>query len=379
MRIRSYICLSFTALLLAGSTSLHAAVERELGRNNFRTSICNIASMDISVNVDEAYGEPMVRSKIRWTAGPNTGPDCLSKATNVWIRVRTESDSLNYFKVRPVIPSASQSYGTTATESPSWSNFFCERPADSASCENEPKSRQLFSSNLKFEGFEVVSKTSVISSLGANKFAPPRPKSKAKDGRFSLDSMLTDAIDSTIDPSAASRRAAAASASKEPQMTPEQVAAQNTTQLEEQAKIAAKNVLTLVSSSLAQYVSPPHDCESARTIANWVQAPGMCKLNFTRETSHDYLCADNGESRQIKATSRVSINLAEDIAEIAGIRHSPDGWASLTLVLADDLQSTTAGDYKTNRWLITANESRLEDLQQLAGSLMTLVDYCHSS
>ena len=187
MRIRSYICLSFTALLLAGSTSLHAAVERELGRNNFRTSICNIASMDISVNVDEAYGEPMVRSKIRWTAGPNTGPDCLSKATHVWIRVRTESDSLNYFKVRPVIPSAGQSYGTTATESPSWSNFFCERPADSASCENEPKSRQLFSSNLKFEGFEVVSKTSVISSLGANKFAPPRPKSKAKDGRLSLD------------------------------------------------------------------------------------------------------------------------------------------------------------------------------------------------
>lgn len=379
MKTQSRIYILVTALL-AINMPLQAAVEKKLSRDNFRASICNIASMNITISVDEAYGEPMIRSKIRWTAGPNTGSDCLSKTAHIWIRVRTESDSLSYFKVRPVVPSAGQSFGTTATESPSWENLFCKQPADSAPCESEPRSKQLFSSNLIFEGFEVVSKTSAISSLGSNASASLRPKSKSgpTDSKFSLDSMLADAIDSAIDPGAPSKQAEVAEAAKEPQLTPEEVAAQQAAQKEDQARIATKNVLTLISSSLAQYISPPHDCESARTIANWVQAPGMCKLNFTSESSHDYLCADNSKSIPIKATSRVSINLASDIAEIADIRHSPDGWASLTLMLNKDLRSTTAGDYKTNRWQITANESRLDELQQLAGSLMTLVDFCHS-
>ncbi|HJL62488.1 MAG TPA: hypothetical protein QF517_11050, partial [Pseudomonadales bacterium] len=104
MKTQSRIYILVTALL-AINMPLQAAVEKKLSRDNFRASICNIASMNITISVDEAYGEPMIRSKIRWTAGPNTGSDCLSKTAHIWIRVRTESDSLSYFKVRPVVPS----------------------------------------------------------------------------------------------------------------------------------------------------------------------------------------------------------------------------------------------------------------------------------
>jgi len=359
MESRQYFLVIVAAWALAGGGLLSAAVAQELNRDNFRASVCNIASMNVSFNVDEAYGEPLVASKMRWTAGPNTNADCLSKVTHVWIRVRTETDSLRYFRLRPKVLPAGQSFGATATESPNWSSMFCNKPADSATCEPESISRQLFSSGLRFEGFEVVTKGNVSS--------PRRPKTRpgTEDGVFSLDSMLAAAIDNAIDPGPTSQTAEAGLEIKKPQLTPEDL-----------AQKATNNVIALISSSLAQYTSPAHECESARTIANWVQAPGMCQFNFGSESSHDYLCADTGEARPIRATRRARINLAEDISEIAEIRHSPDGWASLVLVLNTDLQSTTDGDYKTNRWLITADESRLGDLEQLAVNLMTLVDFC---
>jgi len=370
METRQHFLGIVAASALASGGPVTAAVNQELTRDNFRASVCNIASMNVSFNIDEAYGEALVASKMRWVAGPNTNADCLSQVTHVWIRVRTETDSLRYFRLRPKVLPAGQNFGATATESPSWSNLFCYDPTDSAACEPESVSRQLFSSSLRFEGFEVVTKGNVSSSR--------RPKSRpgTEDGFFSLDSMLADAIDNAIGPGAATQAAAAELEIKKPQLTPEQVTAQIAAQKEDLAKKAANNVLTLISSSLAQYTSPAHDCESARTIANWVQAPEMCQLNFGSESSHDYLCADNGQARPIRATRRVRINLADDISEIAEIRHSSDGWASLVLVLNTDLQSTTDGDYKTNRWQITADESRLDDLEQLAGSLMALVDFC---
>ena len=359
METRRYFLAIAVACALASGVPLTVTVAQELNRDNFRASVCNIASMNVSFNIDEAYGEPLVASKMRWTAGPNTNVDCLSKVTHVWIRVRTETDSLRYFRLRPKVLPAGQSFGATATESPSWSTLFCNKPADSATCEPESISRQLFSSSLRFEGFEVVTKGNVSS--------PRRPKTRpgTEDGVFSLDSMLAAAIDNAIDPGASAQAAEAELEIKKPQLTPEDL-----------AKKATNNVIALISSSLAQYTSPDHECESARAIANWVQAPGMCHFNFGSESSHDYLCADNGEARPIRATRRARINLAEDISEIAEIRHSSDGWASLVLVLNTDLQSTTDGDYKTNRWLITADESRLGDLEQLAVNLMTLVDFC---
>ncbi len=367
METRRYFLTLAVACALASGGPFTATVAQELNRDNFRASVCNIASMNVSFNIDEAYGEPLVASKMRWTAGPNTNVDCLSKVTHVWIRVRTETDSLRYFRLRPKVLPAGQSFGATATESPSWSSLFCNNPTDSATCEPESISRQLFSSSLRFEGFEVVTKGNVSS--------PRRPKTRpgTEDGVFSLDSMLAAAIDNAIDPGTSSQ---AEREIEKPQLTQEQVAAQIAARKEDLAKKATDNVLALISSSLAQYTSPAHDCESARIIANWVQAPDMCQFNFGSESSHDYLCADNGETRPIRSTRRARINLAEDISEIAEIRHSPDGWASLVLVLNTDLQSTTDGDYKTNRWQITADESRMDDLEQLAVNLMTLVDFC---
>jgi len=365
------------AFLVIASGQLYAAVDHQLSRDSFRASVCNIASMNVSFKLEEAYGEPLVASKMRWTAGPNTNDNCLSKATYVWIRVRTEADSIRYLKLRPEVLTAGHSFGTTATESPSWSLLFCTNPSDSSLCDPEPTSRQLFSSRLRFEGFEVVTKASAISRLSSNVATSGRSKSRARtdDGLFSLDSMLADAIDDAIEPV---KKVEPEPEIKEPQLTPEQVAAQFAAQKEALAKDAAKNVLSLISSSLAQYTSPAHKCESERVVANWVQAPSMCQLNFGSESSHDYLCAENGQVRPIRATRRARINLTNDISDITEIRQSSDGWASLVLMLNSDLQSTTDGDYRTNRWQITANESSLSDLEQLAGSLVTLVDYCQS-
>ena len=370
METRQYLLGFVAAYTLASGGSLSATIDQELSRDNFRASVCNIASMNVSFHIDEAYGEPLVASKMRWTAGPNTNADCLSKVTYVWIRVRTETDSLHYLRLRPKVLRAGQNFGATATESPSWSALFCDNPTDSATCEPEAVSTQLFSSNLRFEGFEVITKGNVSSSR--------RPKSRpeSEDEGFSLDSMLADAIDNAIAPRVSSQVAERRSETKEPLLTQEQVTAQVADRKEDLAKKAASNVLSLIATSLAQYTSPAHTCESARTIANWVQAPTMCQLNFGSEASYNYLCANNGQVQPIRATRRARINLADDIYEIVEIRHSSDGWASLVLVLNTDLQSTTDGDYKTNRWQITADESRLGDLEQLAGSLMTLVDFC---
>ncbi len=355
---------------------VHATADQELTRESFRASVCNITTMNISFKLDEAYGEPLVASKMRWTAGPNTNADCLSKGTYVWIRVRTETDSLRYLKLRPEVLASGLSFGASAIESPNWSLLFCDGPSDSATCDPEPISRQLFSSNLRFEGFEVVTKALVTSRLVSTVASGySRPRIGTEDGLFSIDSMLADAIHNAIDPGAKKELEAEP---EEPQLTPEQAAAQLAKQKEELANKAAKNVLSLMSTSLAQYISPAHECESERTIANWVQAPAMCQLNFGSESSHNYLCADTGKVEAIRSTRRARINLASDISEIVDIRQSTGGWASLVLLLNSDLQSTTDGNYKTNRWQITTNESSLDDLQQLAGSLMTLVNFCQS-
>ncbi len=123
METRRYFLTIAVICALASGGPFTATVAQELNRDNFRASVCNIASMNVSFNIDEAYGEPLVASKMRWTAGPNTNVDCLSKVTHVWIRVRTETDSLRYLRLRPKVLPAGQSFGATATESPSWSSL----------------------------------------------------------------------------------------------------------------------------------------------------------------------------------------------------------------------------------------------------------------
>ncbi len=349
---------------------VQAAVPAELSKANFRSSFCNIASMDVSFNISESFGEPVITSSMTWLAGPNTRSDCLSGITYLWVRVRTERDELRYLKVRPKINDAGITSVETATESPSWSALFCDQASDSAICEPESRAKSLLISNLRFEDFNVVTQSLAVSTLTSGSPERNSPKRSSNDDGFSLDSLLADAIDSAISPELIELPPESSPAVQ--QAEPEDPAMDR----KARAEATTGNVVTLISAALARYTTPAHTCESSRTIANWVQAQGSCKLNFRSESSHDYLCTDNGSPRTVKATRSAQINFAEDITEITNIRHSGDGWAALVLVLNQELQTTTEGEFKINRWQITADDTRLPELQDLAGNLLTLTELC---
>ncbi len=362
-------------LLGVGSPNALAVVSEELMRESFRASICNIESMAVNFKIDEAFGEPLITSKMRWTAGPNTTSDCLSNLTYIWIRVRTPYDTLRYIKLSPEVQSAGADFGPTATESPNWGILFCEAANDSASCEPASAAKSLFADRLTIESFEVVTeaRTLTASQSRANERAVER---KLSNDDFSLDSLLADAVDDALGPGS---KAVEPPPPATPELTTEELAEIQQKQREELARTAVNNVVTLIASSLAQYTTPAHGCESDRVVANWVQARGTCQLNFRSEANHEFTCSEGAESSQIRATRRANIDLTRDISRVAPIRVSRDGWASVVLELRDELRSTTEGNYKTNRWQFTANTDQLEDLKQLASSILTLKEYCEAN
>jgi len=350
-----------------------ATVSDQLNRQNFRSSVCNIADMQISFRIEEAFGEPLVRSKMRWQAGPNTNLDCLSKLTHVWVTVRTDTDRLIYLKLRTAIMRAGQEFGDTATESPSWSKLFCASPTDTASCESDDIARSLFNSALRFEGFDVTTQARAVSNRATGR---ADNSSQASTQEFSFESLLSDAIDQAIAPTDQKPPNTNDLAPAEPVNA---VAEQLATRKAEHASLAVNNVVSLLALSLAQYTTPAHKCESDRTIGNWVQARGTCQLNFRRESNYQYLCTDNGQARPVRSTLRANINLASDISHISDIRVSDEGWAALVLELNDELQSSSEGDFKTNRWQFAADSKHLADLQKLASSILSLREYCSAN
>ncbi|MCB1693891.1 MAG: hypothetical protein KDI19_14075 [Pseudomonadales bacterium] len=362
-------------LLVASASSVQAAMSQDLSRQNFRSSICNIDSMTVTFKLDEAFGEPLLTSKMRWRAGPNTSPDCLSRLTYIWLRARTADGTFKYLKLSPEVASSGEDFGPTATESPSWSMLFCDAPTDSAACSSIEESKKLFATPLAFEGFEVITEARTVSGATSTPTSPS-PTSKQADAKQSLDSLLAEAIDQAIAPTVGGGTPEAPPA--EPVMTPEQIAEQEKRQREEMAHTAVNNVVTLIASSLAQFTAPAHGCESDRVVANWVQARGTCQLNFRSEANHQFLCAENGRPEPVRATRQANINLEKDVERIGPIRISDEGWASVVIQLSGDIRSTTEGNYKTNRWQFTAAKDKLEDIEQLASSILTLKQYCEA-
>ena len=110
---------------------------------------------------------------------------------------------------------------------------------------------------------------------------------------------------------------------------------------------------------------------------------GTCNVKFRSETDHQYLCTDSGSPKAIRSTQSVNINLRTDLSQISDIRVSEDGWAALVLELNNDLQSTSEGNYKTNRWQLavdfSGNRQKLDDLEQFASSLLTLKEFCEAN
>lgn len=336
-----------------------AEISKTLTRDSFQSAICNIQTMTVDFKFEEAFGEPLLTSRMRWEAGPNTTADCLSRLTSVWIETRTAGGDTYYVKLSPEIRSSGADFGQTATESPSWGSLFCERPDENAECESPSAAKDLFAGRLSAEHFDVATESRTLSDLGATSTSGNDGEKPANDD-FSLDSLLADAVDNAIDPGSGLR------------LSTRQLAEQK----EQHARTAVNNVVTLIASSLAEFTTPARGCESDRKVANWVQARGTCELTFRSETTHDFLCTNDGTKTPIKATRNANINFETDLAGVSPVQVSDEGWAAVVLKLNDELRTTNEGDYKTNRWHFAARSSQVEDLKQLASSILTLQEYC---
>ncbi len=369
MRIAS---LTAGVVLLAFSSPLFGAVSDLVTRENFRASLCNIASMSIRTRIDEAFGEPLLTSSVRWDAGPNTAADCLSGLTTVWLRVRLGDGSLRYIKLSPLIGPAGQTFGEPATESPMWSFLFCNSPDDSSRCESPDSARQIFATAFDVEGFEVQADVGALTTLTS----PTRPSAgseRASGGdAFSLDSLLEEAIYEAA--GGGTDPVQEEAAPDEPALTAEQLAQLEQEQRDERARSAVNNVVTLIAASLAEYRAPSTACEDGRVINNWVQSRGTCQLNFRSESTHRFTCG--GDATSVRSTRRANLDLSKDLRRVSPVRVSQDGWASVVLELEDKLHAHTEGGFSTDRWHFTTEASRAADLQTLASSILTLKDYC---
>ncbi len=373
----SFLLLNFSASALA---DISANVERE----NFRASVCNIDSMHVDFRIDQAFGEPLLTSKMRWVNGPNTSEDCLSRATYIWLRTRTAADAIRYIKLSPEVLNANQGFGATATESPTWSRFFCAEPHDSASCDSADITRQHLQSDLQFEGFEVVTAARAIKNIGARAQAA---ESEDTDVANSLESFLSEAIDSALDPtSAATDNDSESNLAAQEENPPEgQISIvqssenKGKSQQEKHAEVAMNNVVSLIASTLAEYTAPAHECETPRVVGNWVQARSTCQLNFRSESNHEYLCHESGRAQPVRSTQNASIDLTKDLSHISDVRVSDEGWAAVVLEFKDELHQVAEGSYQTNRWQFTTSSDKVDDLQHLARSLLTLKNHCEAN
>jgi hypothetical protein len=350
--------ISFGADAASTHSAASGSIEKELQKQNFRVGRCNIARMNISFRVNESYGQLLVNGRMGWTSGANTSADCLADTTHIWVTLRTPQGDRRYLKLNPGKTLAGAGLGPSGSTSPSWSTLFCHAANDSTRCEPEARTRELIGSRLGYEGFTVVAATGSL----ANMARDTRGTGTQAD-RMALDSRLSSAIDNAF-----INGDSGTGATTRPGVV-------NNTKT---AQLAVNNIITLLSSSLSQYTIPAHDCESKRTVSQWVQVNGECQVNFRSESQHNFLCEADQVSRPIRATSNVTINLGQDLAGPAIIKQSNDGWSALVLALNQDLADHTEARSHSNRWQITADTSKLGDLELVARQLDALKSFCEN-
>jgi hypothetical protein len=353
--------ISFGADAASTNSAASGSIEKELQKQNFRVGRCNIATMNISFRVKESYGQLLVNGRMGWTSGANTSADCLADTTHIWVTLRTPQGDRRYLKLNPGKALAGAGLGPSGSTSPSWSTLFCHAANDSTRCEPEAKTRELIGARLGYEGFTVVAATGSLANM-ANIARNTRGTGTQAD-RMALDSRLSSAIDNAFingdSGTGATTRTGVVNNTKT-------------------AQLAANNIITLLSSSLSQYAIPAHDCESKRTVSQWVQVNGECQVNFRSESQHNYLCEADQVSRPIRATSNVTINLGQDLAGPAIIKQSNEGWSALVLALNQDLTDHTEAKSHSDRWQITADTSKLDDLELVARQLDALKSFCEN-
>ena len=363
MRIVAYLLTALgLALVSAGTTAASAsskpsgAIKQDLGEENFRVGSCNVAAMQVSFRVNESYGQLLVNARMGWTSGTNTPADCLGDNTQIWVSLRTPQGDRRYLKLNPGETDAGKGLGPSGSTSPSWATLFCHAANDSARCENEERTRELIGTKLRYEGFTVVAATRSLANLTKN----TGTTSKILD-RDALDSRLSDAINGAF-----SSGTSSSNTSSRPAVINDI----------KDARGAVQKIMTLLAASLSQYTAEAHACESKRTVSQWVQVKDQCQMSFRSESQHDYLCEADQVSRPIRATSNVTINLGQDLAGPGVVKVSNDGWSALVLALKTDMTVHTEAKFNTDRWQITADNSKLDDLEEVARQLNALNGFC---
>lgn len=371
-----------SALLMAGLSLHHlsqAATSKQITKHDFRASVCNITELTISYTFDEAYSEPLLSSKMKWLAGSNTSPNCLTKLTFIYMKIKKNDGSTGYIKLSPEIVGSGQSFGPLTTESPSWANLICHSTSKNASCLTKSEAQPIYAQLPRIDAFEVVAEASIVQQTTA--VADSRSKqAESSDGNskaaFSFNSLLEEAIDNTIQP-LQQRVTEAAIEEPEREKTSRQEQARLLALREQElAEEAKNNVVILINTKLAQYSTPASACESGRSVASSVSVTGTCQMNFRSVVKHQFLCEDDGKPKQISSSSNADLDFARDIDRILPLRISASGWVALILNLNSKLGQTDSGDYKVNRWQFTTDDSHLNDMETLASSLATLKSYC---
>jgi len=332
------------------------SIKQELLSENIRVGSCNIAAMKVNFRVNESYGQLLVNARMEWTTGTNTPPDCLGENTHIWVTLRTPDGDQRYLKLNPGTTVAGQGFGPSGSTSPGWSALFCQSANDNARCDDEPRTRELIGANPRFEGFTVIAAARSLANQAKNSSS-----NNAQPDIKAFDSRLSSAINSAFTTGDSSART-----KKRPVVANDAAS----------ARAAVEKIVTLLGASLSQYTIAAHDCESKRTVSQWVQANGECEVKFRSESQHDFLCEADQQSQPIRDTSNVTINLGKDLAGPGTIKVSDEGWSALVLALKSDKSVHTEAKSNTDRWQITADSAKLDDLEEVARQIDALRTYC---
>ena len=281
-------------ILVCSGALANATIQGELTRGAFVVSVCNVAQMTIDFTVEEIFGEPIVMGRMRWRAGPNTAVDCLSLETTVYVTIGSPNKPSVYIRLNPIIKQASAGYGARVNLSPSWDRLFCEEPGK---CLSADDARALLVSNTAVSGFTVVTAPLAVRNRSVKK-----QDSAARNSIELLDlNVLLDETIGILPPKEQEQKEASLivdNPNDESAASPEE---------------ASQNIMTLLANALAQYVTPPRECESSRKVANWVQRQNRCQLTFRSELSHTFTCTDDGSPQQILRSENAVVNFTNDV------------------------------------------------------------------
>ena len=332
------------------------AFAETLTRENFRTSVCNVKSMSVDFTIDQAFGEPLIRSKMRWEAGPNTADRCLDELSSFYVTIEMQDGDLGYVAINPRVGRAGTGFGQALPSSPSWHQLICSSSRENASCLAPEQARIALEAGLNYASFEVVTDASVVQP--EKTLNSPVPEANSDDALMAFDRLLDEIAESPVrdefgdDPVPVDDVARSVS-----------------------AETISQKILSLVSSPLASYSTPARHCESERLVSNWVNLKSVCRISFRREIEHEFLCAERSEKREVKYASSVDLDFSTHIKSIDPLKTSDDGWTAVVIRLNEAIVSNTS-DVKADRWQFAAPTGSENYLSLLADNFKQLKSHC---